>query len=252
MGEATSPAPIPTSPVEAPACFADHLSFREKLVRRQAEKKQALFRYLDECPCWRILLSCCGPWRHSVVRTSPMGSVDPSVAFLLGGGLHACLLRIVGVFPCRVVPLSISGYCFSLGSGDRDRDLSRAPASVDSLAIGDSRPVFPGDEGSQHGHEMGSRIHPAERPDPSGMILEEVSSRCLCPASLVARPTVSSWRDPCGVEDEVLARSLSSEQVPLCRTLSETMRSGRYRSLGGPSRDSWSASSAPIAIRQTS
>ena len=40
MGEATSPAPIPTSLVEAPACVADHLSFREKLVRRQAEKEQ--------------------------------------------------------------------------------------------------------------------------------------------------------------------------------------------------------------------
>ncbi|KAF3516865.1 hypothetical protein DY000_02061875 [Brassica cretica] len=39
MGEATSPAPIPTSPVEAPACVADHLSFRERLVRRQAEKE---------------------------------------------------------------------------------------------------------------------------------------------------------------------------------------------------------------------
>ena len=99
-----------------------------------------------------------------MVGTSPLGSVDPSVAFLLGGGLHAGLLRIVRVFPWRVVPISIAGYCFSLGSGDRDRDLSRAPASVDSLAIGDSRPVFPGDEGSQHGHEMGSRIHPAERP----------------------------------------------------------------------------------------
>ncbi|KAF2539619.1 hypothetical protein F2Q68_00022025 [Brassica cretica] len=37
---ATSPAPIPTSPVEAPACVADHLSFRERLVRRQAEKEQ--------------------------------------------------------------------------------------------------------------------------------------------------------------------------------------------------------------------
>ncbi|KAL0645711.1 hypothetical protein Bca4012_044002 [Brassica carinata] len=32
MGEATSPAPIPTSPVEAPACVADHLYFRERLV----------------------------------------------------------------------------------------------------------------------------------------------------------------------------------------------------------------------------
>ncbi|KAF2573425.1 hypothetical protein F2Q70_00003468 [Brassica cretica] len=40
MGEATSPAPIPTSPVEALACVADHLSFREKLVRRQAEKEK--------------------------------------------------------------------------------------------------------------------------------------------------------------------------------------------------------------------
>ncbi|KAF3501898.1 hypothetical protein F2Q69_00041861 [Brassica cretica] len=40
MGEATSPAPILTSPVKASACVADHLSFREGLVRRQAEKEQ--------------------------------------------------------------------------------------------------------------------------------------------------------------------------------------------------------------------
>ncbi|KAF3507434.1 hypothetical protein F2Q69_00005226 [Brassica cretica] len=40
MGEAISPAPIPTFPVEAPVCVADHLSFREKLVRRQAEKQK--------------------------------------------------------------------------------------------------------------------------------------------------------------------------------------------------------------------
>ncbi|KAF2554871.1 hypothetical protein F2Q68_00015407 [Brassica cretica] len=39
MGEATSPAPIPTSPAEAPACVAGHLSFRERLVRCQAEKE---------------------------------------------------------------------------------------------------------------------------------------------------------------------------------------------------------------------
>ena len=100
-----------------------------------------------------------------MVGTSPLGSVDPFFAFLLGGGLHVGLLRIIRVFPWRVTPLSIAGHCFSLGSGDRDRDLSRAPASVDSLAIGDLRPVFPGDEGSQHGHEIGSRIHPAEQPD---------------------------------------------------------------------------------------
>ncbi|KAF3525495.1 hypothetical protein F2Q69_00047801 [Brassica cretica] len=42
MGEATSPALIPTSLVEAPACIADHLSFREKLVRHQAEKEQGI------------------------------------------------------------------------------------------------------------------------------------------------------------------------------------------------------------------
>ncbi|KAF3526470.1 hypothetical protein F2Q69_00047620 [Brassica cretica] len=40
MGEATSPAPIPTSPVGAPPCVADRLSFQERLVRRQAEKEQ--------------------------------------------------------------------------------------------------------------------------------------------------------------------------------------------------------------------
>nr|VDD23358.1 unnamed protein product [Brassica rapa] len=39
IGEATTPALIPTFPVEAPACVADHLSFREKLTRRKAEKE---------------------------------------------------------------------------------------------------------------------------------------------------------------------------------------------------------------------
>ncbi|WZZ45076.1 hypothetical protein YC2023_041335 [Brassica napus] len=41
MGEATSPAPVLTSPAEAPAYVAGHLSFREELVRRQAEKELA-------------------------------------------------------------------------------------------------------------------------------------------------------------------------------------------------------------------
>ncbi|KAL0771886.1 hypothetical protein Bca101_037037 [Brassica carinata] len=41
MGEATSPALVLTSPAEAPACVADHLSFREELVSRQAEKELA-------------------------------------------------------------------------------------------------------------------------------------------------------------------------------------------------------------------
>ena len=39
MGQATSPAPMPTSPAEAPACVAGHPSFQKRLVRRQAEKK---------------------------------------------------------------------------------------------------------------------------------------------------------------------------------------------------------------------
>ena len=41
MGEATSPAPVLTSPAEVPAYVAGHLSFREELVRRQAEKELA-------------------------------------------------------------------------------------------------------------------------------------------------------------------------------------------------------------------
>ncbi|KAF3561233.1 hypothetical protein DY000_02013150 [Brassica cretica] len=40
MGEATSPAPIPTSSGEATSCVADHLSFRERLLHRQTEKEQ--------------------------------------------------------------------------------------------------------------------------------------------------------------------------------------------------------------------
>uniref|UniRef100_M4DGJ2 Uncharacterized protein n=1 Tax=Brassica campestris TaxID=3711 RepID=M4DGJ2_BRACM len=39
MDEATSPASVLTSPAEVPACVAGHLSFREKLVRCQAEKE---------------------------------------------------------------------------------------------------------------------------------------------------------------------------------------------------------------------
>ena len=41
MGKATSPALVLASPAEAPACVAGHLSFREKLVRCQAEKELA-------------------------------------------------------------------------------------------------------------------------------------------------------------------------------------------------------------------
>jgi len=40
MGEATSQAPVPVPSVEAPACVAGFLFFREKLARRKAEKEQ--------------------------------------------------------------------------------------------------------------------------------------------------------------------------------------------------------------------
>ena len=39
MGEATSEAPVPASSIEVPACVAGHLSFREKLAHRKAEKE---------------------------------------------------------------------------------------------------------------------------------------------------------------------------------------------------------------------
>ncbi|KAF3600016.1 hypothetical protein F2Q69_00036229 [Brassica cretica] len=39
MGEATSQTPVPVPSVEAPACVAGFLSFREKLARRKAEKE---------------------------------------------------------------------------------------------------------------------------------------------------------------------------------------------------------------------
>ncbi|KAF3572143.1 hypothetical protein F2Q69_00059402 [Brassica cretica] len=121
--------------------------------------------------CWDFAFcrSGAGHYRVPVLHAASAGSHSRSLCFAIWMSDPArgfLFLAAVpgGVFPWRVVPLSIAGYCFSLGSGDHDQDLSRAPASVDSLAIGDSRAVFPGDEGSQHGHEMGSCFHPAERP----------------------------------------------------------------------------------------
>ena len=59
MGEATSPAPVLTSLAEAPACVAGHLSFREELVRRQAEKELAqagsVFRLLPRRSLPRVM-----------------------------------------------------------------------------------------------------------------------------------------------------------------------------------------------------
>ncbi|KAF3599417.1 hypothetical protein F2Q69_00034971 [Brassica cretica] len=115
----------------------------------------------------------------------------------------------------------------ALHGRDRDRDLSRAPASVDFLVIGDPRPVFPGDEGSRHGHEMCSRIHPPEHPDLKNSGL----ARYL-------RFALAGYPLPQIRPDEDLARSMSSEQVLLWRSSTENMRSGRYRSSGGPSHDS--------------
>ncbi|KAF2567157.1 hypothetical protein F2Q68_00026983 [Brassica cretica] len=86
MGEATSPAPIPTSPVEAPACVADHLSFRERLVRRQAEKEQV--RAGAELPSSYALAVALG---HGTEGVTPRdtgtlaGSVTPDASALPAG-----------------------------------------------------------------------------------------------------------------------------------------------------------------------
>ncbi|CDY55490.1 BnaCnng29040D [Brassica napus] len=86
MGEATSPAPIPTSPVEAPACVADHLSFREKLVRRQAEKENV--RAGAELPSSSALAVAPG---HGTEGVTPRdtgtlaGSVVPDASALPAG-----------------------------------------------------------------------------------------------------------------------------------------------------------------------
>ncbi|KAF2618938.1 hypothetical protein F2Q68_00039287 [Brassica cretica] len=86
MGEATSPASIPTSPVEAPACVADHLSFRERLVCCQAEKEQV--RAGAEFPSSSALAIAPG---HGTEVVTPQdtgtlaGSVVPNASALPAG-----------------------------------------------------------------------------------------------------------------------------------------------------------------------
>ncbi|KAL0684661.1 hypothetical protein Bca4012_051509 [Brassica carinata] len=86
MGEATSPAPILTFLVEAPACVADHLSFREKLVCRQAEKEQV--RAGAELPSSSALAVAPG---HGTKGVTPRdtgtlaGSVIPDASALPAG-----------------------------------------------------------------------------------------------------------------------------------------------------------------------
>ena len=60
MGEATSPAPVLTSPAEATACVAGHLSFREELVRRQAEKELAQAGSEFPSSSQQVVASCHG------------------------------------------------------------------------------------------------------------------------------------------------------------------------------------------------
>ncbi|KAG5384474.1 hypothetical protein IGI04_035944 [Brassica rapa subsp. trilocularis] len=73
MGEATSPAPIPTSPAEAPACVAGHLSFREKLVRRQAEKELAQTGSKLPSSSAQVVAPC-----HGIVVAAPLPQVLPA------------------------------------------------------------------------------------------------------------------------------------------------------------------------------
>ncbi|KAF2578276.1 hypothetical protein F2Q68_00005501 [Brassica cretica] len=86
MGEATSPALIPTSPVEEPACVSDHLSFRERLVRRQAEKEQV--RAGAEFPSSSALAIAPGHGTEVVTPRdtgTPAGSVVPDASALPAG-----------------------------------------------------------------------------------------------------------------------------------------------------------------------
>ncbi|KAF3522974.1 hypothetical protein F2Q69_00047623 [Brassica cretica] len=93
MGEATSPAPIPTSLVEAPACVADHLSFRERLVRRQSEKEQV--RAGTEFPSSSALAIALG---HGTEVVTPRdtgtlaGSVIPDASAVPAGSSTTLIL----------------------------------------------------------------------------------------------------------------------------------------------------------------
>ncbi|KAF2532362.1 hypothetical protein F2Q70_00030775 [Brassica cretica] len=86
MGEAISPATIPTSPVEVPSCVADNLSFRERLVRLQAEKEQV--RACPEFPSSSALAIAPG---HGTEVVTPRdagtlaGSVVPDASALPAG-----------------------------------------------------------------------------------------------------------------------------------------------------------------------
>ncbi|KAG5410861.1 hypothetical protein IGI04_007180 [Brassica rapa subsp. trilocularis] len=73
MGEATSPAPIPTSPAEVPACVTGHLSFREKLVRRQAEKELAQTGSELPSSSAQVVAPC-----HGIVVAAPLPQVLPA------------------------------------------------------------------------------------------------------------------------------------------------------------------------------
>ncbi|KAF3604688.1 hypothetical protein F2Q69_00035930 [Brassica cretica] len=93
MGEATSPAPIPTFLVEVPACVADHLSFREKLVHRQAEKEQV--RAGVELPSSSALAVAPG---HGTQGVTPRdtgtlaGSIVPDASALPAGSSTTLIL----------------------------------------------------------------------------------------------------------------------------------------------------------------
>ncbi|KAF3490178.1 hypothetical protein F2Q69_00052274 [Brassica cretica] len=90
MGEATSPAPIPTSPVEAPACVADHPSFRGKLDLRQAKKEKV--RAGAELPSSSALAVAPG---HGTEGVTPRdtgtlgGSVVPDASALPAGSSNS-------------------------------------------------------------------------------------------------------------------------------------------------------------------
>ncbi|KAF2585202.1 hypothetical protein F2Q70_00035847 [Brassica cretica] len=138
MGEATFPPPIPTSLVEAPACVADHLSFRDKLVRRQAEKEQV--RAGAELPSSSALAVALG---HGTEGVTPRdtgtlaGSVIPDASALPAGSSTTPILvedkeRDADSMPPPPTPVDLSaqtpGRTPAFGSPLEGTPVPRIPA----------------------------------------------------------------------------------------------------------------------------
>ncbi|KAL0804485.1 hypothetical protein Bca101_096975 [Brassica carinata] len=95
MGEATSPAPVLTFPAEAPACVAGHLSFREELVRRQAEKELAQAGSEFPSSPAQVVASCHGIEVMALLPQALLAgsSTTPILALLAGSSTTPILVE---------------------------------------------------------------------------------------------------------------------------------------------------------------